>query len=154
MRVVENTAERLVWRRRQVPALPSDRLHRHLVELDRGPSLARPRAHGVERIVAATHRLLTVEERDAEALPRLAVDEHEHLRALQTLRHLVRCHLAADHADRVVDVGGIAFEHRYACVHVASFVNRATAWRARQLGRTRYPRSTMSVAAALVRLTR
>ena len=86
-----------------------------------------PGVHGIKRRVAATHRFLAVEERDTEAPSRLAVDEHEHFRAVETLRRFARLDLGTNHADRVVDLGGIALECRYACVHVASFVNRSAA---------------------------
>src|ERR671910_3768892 len=99
---------------------------RHLIELDRGAALAGARAHGVERLVAAAHRLLGLEQRDAEALPGLAVDEHEHLRALETGRRLARLDLPADEADRIVDLGGVALERRYARVHVASLLSART----------------------------
>src|SRR2546423_797917 len=51
-------------------------LNWHFVELDRRAPFARTGAHSVERLVPAAHRLLAFEERDAEALTALAVDQH------------------------------------------------------------------------------
>src|SRR3954468_7486167 len=105
---------------RRAGGASADGLYRYLVELDRRPALGRAGIHGVERLVAAAHRFLALEERDAEALTALAVDEHQHLRAFEAGRCVAGLDLGPNRADRVVDVGGIALECRYACVHVAS----------------------------------
>src|SRR4051794_10213080 len=52
--------------------------------------------------------------------PALAVDEHQHLRALEPGRCVAGLDLGPNHVDGVVHVGGVAFERRYARVHVAS----------------------------------
>ena len=67
----------------------------HFVELNRRAPFARTGAHGVKRLVPAAHRFLALEERDAEALTALAVDEHQHPRALQSRRRVAEFDLAA-----------------------------------------------------------
>jgi hypothetical protein len=52
-----------------------DRLDRNFVELDRRSAFGRAGAHGVEGLVAAAHRFFAPEERDAHALPGLAIDD-------------------------------------------------------------------------------
>src|SRR6266511_3286220 len=66
------------------PAVSAERVDRHLVELDRPALAARSWAHRVQRFVAALHRILTLEQGDADALAGLTVDEHQHLRALES----------------------------------------------------------------------
>jgi hypothetical protein len=92
-------------------------LDRHLEELDGRAPLGFARAHRVERLVPAAHGLLGLEERDAESPAALAVHEHQHLRALETLGRLVGVDLVTDHGDRSVDVGGVALEGCYAREH-------------------------------------
>src|SRR5436305_47856 len=99
----------------------ADCLDRHFEELDPGAALIGARAHGVERLVAAAHRILVLEKSYAEALAALAVDEHEHLRALEPRRRLAGCDLLTDHSDRIVDPARIALKRRYTRVHVCPF---------------------------------
>src|SRR3954449_7317479 len=93
-----------------------DGMYRHLEELDRRATLARARAHRVQSLVSPPHRFLALEERHAEALARLAVDEHQHPRSLEAGRR-VTGHLAPHHLDRFVNPGGIALECRNAREH-------------------------------------
>src|SRR3954468_14350178 len=88
---------------RRAGGASADGLYRYLVELDRRPALGRAGIHGVERLVAAAHRFLALEERDAEALTALAVDEHQHLGALEAGRCLAALALGPNRADRVVN---------------------------------------------------
>src|SRR5207244_13206864 len=104
--------------------LLAHRRTRHLVDHVGRALLARAGIHCVERLVAAAHRLLAVEERDTDSLTALAVDKHQHLGALEPRRWAAGIELGANHADRLIDVGGIALECRYACVHVSSFESR------------------------------
>ena len=66
----------------------SDRLNRHLVELDRRAPLGATGIHRVERLVAPPHRFLALEERHTQALARFTVDEHQHLGALEPGRRV------------------------------------------------------------------
>src|SRR5687768_5040049 len=95
-------------------------LNRYFVELDRGAPLACAGVHRVERLVAAPHVLLALEQRDAKSLAGLPVDEHEHLRPLEPLWGLLGVHLGPNELDRLVDPGRVALEGRYPCVHVPS----------------------------------
>src|ERR687888_92449 len=97
-----------------------DGLDRDLEELDGRAPLRRARVHRVQRLVPAAHRLLRVEERDADALAGLAVHEHQHLGALEAGRRRAGFDLAANHADGVVDLARVALECGYACVHIPS----------------------------------
>src|SRR5919197_2530842 len=112
------------WRSevRRESRLSANRLNRHFEELDRRATLARAGDHGVECLVAAAHRFLALKERDAEALPILTVDEHQHLRALEAGGRVPGFDLGTNHLDRLVDAGGVALECRNACVHVASLI--------------------------------
>ena len=85
-------------------------LHRNLEKLDGRSPLGSPRIHGVQCLVTAPHRLLALEESDTEALARLTIHEHEHLRPLEPGRSLPRFDLGTNHFDCVVDTGRIAKE--------------------------------------------
>src|SRR5919112_2969957 len=103
--------------RRRQPRSSGDRLNGNVEELDRRTALRSAGIHRIERLVAATHGLLALEQRHAEPLAGLAIDEHQHLRALEPLRCLLGLDRRTDHLDRLVDVGRIALERRYARVH-------------------------------------
>ena len=69
-------------------------------------------------------RLFALKESDTEALARLTIYQHEHLRPIEAGWRLARFDLGTNHFDRVVDIGGVAFEGRHACVHVSSFYRK------------------------------
>src|SRR5205807_3622373 len=106
---------------RLYPPSSRDRLDRHLEELDRHTAFASTRAHGVQSLVPAVHRLLVLEERDAKTLSALTVDQHQHLCALQTRWGVAGLHFIANHPDRVVDPSRVALKRRYSRVHAFSF---------------------------------
>jgi hypothetical protein len=121
------------------------RLYRNLEEFDRRSAFGSPRIHRVERLVAAAHSVLALEERESNAFASLPIDEHEHFRALQPGRGISRLDLGSNHFDCVVDLGRVALERRHACVHVSSQLGRWTsefyAARAQYTRASRLPRS-------------
>src|SRR5215213_6741705 len=100
-----------------------DRLNGNVEELDRRTALRSAGTHRVEYLVAAAHGLLALEQRHAEPLAGLAIHEHQHLRALEPFRGLLGLDRRTDHLDRLVDVGRIALERRYARVHQLSLIS-------------------------------
>src|SRR5262249_15379484 len=103
-----------------VGAFLAERMDRYLVELDSGALFTRAGIDGVEGLVSAAHRLLILEQGDAEAFAGFAVDEHEHLCPFQPRRWVATFDLATDAADRLIDIRGIALERCDTCVHVFS----------------------------------
>jgi hypothetical protein len=100
--------------------LLAERVDRYLVELDSGASATCAEIHRVEassprRIASSSSNNVT-----PRPLPALAVDEHEHLCALQPWRCVAALDLAAHAADRLIDIRWIALEGCDSCVHVYS----------------------------------